>query len=101
MNVLEIKDRHGKSIKLTAEQWKHILLHKVMSGQLENIRSALEFPETIRQSNTDDGVKFYYKTIKDSPVRTKYLFVSVKYLNGEGFVITAFYTNKMKGDKIR
>jgi len=62
MNVLEIKDRHGKSIKLTAEQWKHILLHKVMSGQLENIRSALEFPETIRQSNTDDGVKFYYKT---------------------------------------
>ena len=29
----------------------------------------------------------------------RYLLVSVKYLNGEGFVITSFFTNKITGAK--
>lgn len=101
MNIFEIKDRKGKIVRLTEEQWNHILLHKVMSNQIGNIRSTIEFPETIRQSNTDKDVKFYYKTIKDSPVNAKYLFVAVKYLNGDRYVITAFYANKIKGEAIK
>jgi len=38
-------------------------------------------------------VRFYYKFYKNL---SKYLLVSVKYLNGEGFVITAFYTSKIE-----
>ncbi len=72
-----------------------------MSNQIENIKSTIEFPETVRKSNTGENTKFYYKTIKDSPVKAKYLFVAVKYLNGYGHIITAFYTNKIKGENAK
>jgi hypothetical protein len=32
-------------------------------------------------------------------VSERYLFVSVNYLNGDGFIITSFYTNKITGSK--
>ena len=40
---------------------------------------------------------FSYKYYKERESEAKYLMVVVKYLNSHGFIITSFYTNKIKG----
>ena len=50
-------------------------------------------------SNFSYNTKYLYKEFKDMPPEEKYLFISVKYLNGEGFIITSFFTNKITGLK--
>ena len=91
--VLETKDKSGRIIYLTGERWIHILKHAEMSNQIEQIKDVLLHPDKITDVSYDLDVRFYYKYYKD---RKEYLFISVKYLNGEGFIITSFYTDKIK-----
>ena len=64
-----------------------------MHDQLENIKETLKNPTKITDFEYGSNVKFYYRYYKN---RKKYLFISVKYLNGEGYIITSFYTDKIK-----
>ena len=66
-----------------------------MHSQLENIKTALQNPTAIRYNEEDESVAYFYKEFKDSDVSEKYLLVSVKYLNGEGYIATAFVTRKL------
>ena len=91
--IFEAKDKSGRTIYLTDERWKHILKHQEMSNQTEQIKDTLLQPDKITEVDYDTDVRFYYRYYKD---RKEYLFVSVKYLNGEGFIITSFYTDKIK-----
>ncbi len=94
MTILELKDKSGRLISLNERQWSHILAeHSYLSGSLEWIKDALLAPDKIKASFSDNKVKLYYKYIKSG---SKYLLVVVKYLNNHGFIITAFYTNKLK-----
>ncbi len=63
-----------------------------MSGQMEKIKETLRNPLIIQDFEYYSDVKFYFKYYKDIK---EYLFISVKYLNGEGFVVTSFFTNKI------
>ena len=91
--IFETKDKSGRTIYLTDERWKHILKHQEMSNQTEQIKDTLLQPDKIAKVDYDTDVRFYYRYYKD---RKEYLFISVKYLNGEGFIITSFYTDKIK-----
>ena len=91
--IFESKDKSGRNIYLTDERWKHILKHPEMDNQLEQIKHTLLHPDTITKIEQDPDVRFYYKYYKN---RKEYLFISIKYLNGEGFIITSFYTDKIK-----
>ena len=91
--IFETKEKSGRIIYLTDERWKHILKHQEMSNQLEQIKDTLLHPDKITKVDYDSDVRFYYRYYKD---RKEYLFVSVKYLNGESFIITSFYTDKIK-----
>lgn len=91
--IFETRDKTGRLIYLTDERWRHILKHPEMSNKLQQIKDTLLYPDKITQVNYDLDVRFYYKYYKD---RKEYMFVSVKYLNGEGFIITSFYTDKIK-----
>jgi len=44
----------------------------------------------------DKSLKYYRETRKRYG---RYLLVVVKYLNGEGFIVTSFYTDKIRGAK--
>ena len=68
-------------------------MHPEMSNQIESIKNTLEKPDVIIQFEYDLDVRFYYKYYKE---RKGYLFISVKYLNGKGYIITSFYTDKIK-----
>ena len=91
--IFEAKDKSRRTIYLSDERWKHILKHSEMSNQTEKIKDTLLQPDKITEVDYDPDVRFYYRYYKD---RKEYLFVSVKYLNGEGFIITSFYTDKIK-----
>jgi len=91
--VFETKDKSGRTVYLTDERLAHILKHPEMSDQTEQIKDALLQPDKITDVEYDPDVHFYYRYYKE---RKEYLFVSVKYLNGEGYIITSFYTDKIK-----
>lgn len=100
-NILfEATDKTGRLVYLTKERWHHILKHPEMIGQLERIQDALIKPLLIKKAEFDRNLRYYYSYFKDRTT-ANYLLVLVKYLNGKGFVITAFYTNKIKGQNER
>lgn len=97
--VFVIKDKTGRKIHLSKERWKHILKHPNMHDQLENIKEILQNPATIRYYEENENTRYYYKEFKNRDSSERYLLVSVKYLNGNGFIITSFFTNKITGLK--
>jgi len=58
-----------------------------MSTELEKIKNVLVSPDFIRKSEYDQDVRFYYKYYKNRNSEAKYLLVSIKYLNGKGFIM--------------
>ncbi len=72
---------------------RFILQHQEMTNQVERMRETLQRPDAILNSSTDQQVHYYFRYYKE---RREYLFISVKYLNGDGFIITSHYTDKIK-----
>lgn len=91
--VFEIFDKSGRRIHLSKERWNHILLeHPDISDKLEEIKQILEKPDVVMPHKFDISMRNYYKYYKSEK---SYFMISVKYLNGDGFVATAFYTTKI------
>lgn len=58
-------------------------------------------PDKVKKSKHDPKVLLYYKMYEQTPVTKKYLLVAVKVENGEGFILTSFFTDKIKaGDTL-
>ena len=99
--MILFKDYLGRNIRLTVNRLEHILTRLEMSGQEEKIAETLSAPDKIKKSKHDPNVLLYYKLYKQTPVTKKYLSVIAKVENGEGFILTAFFTNKVKaGDTL-
>jgi len=87
-------DKTGRKIKLTKKQWTHITIkHPDLAGKEEEIKTTLEKPDLIMPHKFDENAANYYKYNKKERA---YLFVAVRYLNGEGFIITTFYTKQIR-----
>ena len=95
-NIFEVIDKTGRRIRLTKERWSHITapisLHPYMTNYLEEVKETLVHPSKIVIHSLDNKKADYYLYLKEKKV---YLLVGVKYLNGEGFVTTAFFTRKL------
>jgi|SRR3989344_6833859 len=91
--IFEVNDKTGRRIRLTQERWTHITspqnLHPYVVNYLERIKQALIQPDIIVPQKFDDTKANYYLFIKE---RKHYLLVAVRYLNGDGYVTTAFIT---------
>ncbi len=97
-----IEDFFQRKVRFTEERWLHIQnTHPEMVFQKENIYRTLKTPDEINVSNTDVEVELFYKRFTNSPVGDKFLCVLVKNLNIDLFVITAYFTDKVKkGNKL-
>lgn len=62
-----------------------------MQNTLNIIEETIKNPQKITDYLPDPDVKYYYRHCKSRKSKAKYLRVIVKYLNGEGFVITAYF----------
>ena len=84
-------------VRTTTGYWEYLITmkHPVMKGKEDMVKAALQFPDEIRQSKTDKDVFLYYKQFD------KLYCVVVKHIGMEGFLITAYPTDKVKeGDSI-
>ena len=90
--IFEVIDKTGRKIRLTKERWTHITSpsspHAYMTNYLSEIEETLTRPDKIINSIYDNAKVNYYKYYKS---RKQYLKIIVKYLNGEGFLVTTYY----------
>ena len=93
-NIFEISDKTGRRIRLTKTQFKHVICHKGMENEIEKIKDTLLNPLRIVPHETGE-LYDYYRYYKDRKKKAKFLQVVVKYLNGEGFIITAYFVRKI------
>ena len=90
-------DIHNRQIRLTDERREHIEVdHPEMFGQIDRIRETLLNPDVIVRSRTDSEVELFYRYYDTTPVTEKYLCVVV---NDDIFIITAYFTDKIKRDE--
>ncbi len=94
-NIFEIPDKTGRRIKLTRTQFKHVICHKGMENEIEKIKDTLTNPLKIVPHEIGE-LYDYYNYYKDRKKKAKFLQVVVKYLNGNGFVITAYFVRSMR-----
>ena len=92
-----IIDYANRTVRLTDERLLHILEHSEMAGQVRRIREVLQKPDFVYTSHKDSSVHVYYRHYSRSPVGSKHLMVAVKILEQDAFVITAFFTDEVKG----
>jgi hypothetical protein len=95
------KDIHNRNIRLTEERQEHIETdHPEMSGQINKIQETVSNPDKIVRSRTDPDVELFYRHYDATPVTEKYLCVVVKVLVDDIFIITAYFTDKIKKGEI-
>ncbi len=91
--IFEVIDKTGRKIHLSKERWKHICAkHSDMTDKVEYIKNTLRNPTLIIPHKFADDMRNYYLYYKPEKC---YFLVSVKYLNHEGYVTTAFMTKKI------
>ena len=89
----------GFHVRVSHAYWQIIISikHPIMAGHEMDVKTALEHPEEICQSRTDEKVYLFYKTQR----KGRWVCAVSKNLDGEGFLITAYPTDSIKaGDKI-
>jgi len=93
--IFEVMDKTRRNIRLTGKQWSHIRMDHPEVEDEEVIKDAIKNPDKITQPY--EGTKhYYYKYFKHRKSSDKYLMVIVNYLNGEGFIITAYYVSHIR-----
>ena len=94
VDIFEVIDKSKRKIRLSTERWKHIQAEHSQINDIEELKQALISPLRITPSKYDpEQVCYYYRYNKN---RKRYLFVAVKYLNGDGFIVTAYYLRKIQ-----
>lgn len=89
MNIA--KSINGVSIRFTEERWQHITLgHPELADYYYEILDTVENPEVIIQG--DSGGLIAIRSIE----MRKFIVVIYKELGKEGFIITAYLTNKIQ-----
>jgi len=100
MITFEIFDKFNRKIILTQIRLGHILKRMEMANEMERIKETLLSPDEIRKSLQNDFIWLYYKHYSTTPVTEKYMVVVAKILNKEGYLLTAFYTDRIKKGEI-
>ena len=85
-----------KRVYVTKTRWNLIIKtkHLEFEGKEKDIKETLTNPDEIRLSKSDDSVYLYYRHYGKLS-----LSVVVKHKDGEGFIITTYYTDRIKEGK--
>jgi len=94
--VLEVADKTGRTVFLTEERYKHIKKHPEMQNTISIIEETIKNPQKIVSLSFDNSIHYFYSHHKNRKSKAKYLRVVVKYTNGEGFIITAYFVEEMR-----
>lgn len=89
----EVKSKLNKMVRVTKSHWDLITLVKppIIRGKESLVKKCLQYPDEVRLSQEDKSVCLYYVRWEQY-----YLCVVVKHLNGGGYIITIYVTDKIK-----
>lgn len=89
----EVESKLRVKISITKSRWNKIvkIKHPEVEGSEENIKRTLENPNEIRLSKKDSSVYLYYRLFGKL-----FLCTIAKHNNGEVFIITAYYADRIK-----
>jgi len=91
--LFEVKSKVGRTIRVTESYWETISKrkHPSVAGMVKEARLTLAEPDEVRRSRFDTSIYLYYRRLDDTLIC-----VVAKHLNEEGFVVTAYLTDKIK-----
>jgi len=93
--IFETTDKTGRKIRLTKERWSYIRQHHAEVEDPEEIKETLQRPDSFILDERE-GVRYSFKFFKHKKHKSKFLKVVVKYLNGEGFVISSHFVRSIR-----
>lgn len=93
-------DLFDRKIILTDEIKGHILKRPEMIDQDNKIKETLSAPELLKRSVSEEKVVIYYKYYIKTPVTHKYLAVIVMISEKQNFIISAYFTDRIKKGEI-
>ena len=94
--IFEVKDKTGRKIRLTKKQWTHInKKHPAIANYLDEIKETIENPDAVIESE-EENVYLYYKYYKRLKSPYNYILAIVKYLNGEGYIMSAYFEKNIR-----
>jgi len=98
--VFEVAAYDGRRIRLTEAQWLHmVFFHPEVEGEQDKVKKVLVEPEIVVEGVTED-TRICYRFYSSTLVSSKYLAVVIKVLNGEGFIITSYFTERVRRGKV-
>jgi len=98
--VFEVRDYDRRRIRLTEVQWLHIVFfHPEVESEQVKIREVLKNPEVVVEGAAKD-TRICYRFYKSTPVASKYLAVVAKVSDKEGFIITGYFTERVRRGKV-
>ena len=91
--LFEVRSRLGRRIRTTRSYWKMVATkkHPAVAGMIEDVKLTLIDPDEVRRSRYDTSIHLYYKRLDD-----RFICVAAKHLNEDGFLVTAYLTDKIK-----
>ena len=92
----EVVSKLNKEIYVTKSRWSLIIKtkHLEIEGKEKEVKETLSNPDEVRLSKREASVYLYYKHYGRLS-----LSVVVKNKNGEWFIITSYYTDRIKEGK--
>ena len=89
--IFEVTDRSRRKIRLTKTRWEHITTkHPYMSNYLVDVEETTKNPKKIVRRDIGEIFDFY-NYYKHKKGKFKFLKIVVKYLNGDGFILSAYF----------
>lgn len=88
----------GALVKTTRGYWEVItnIKHHSVSGKENLVKQTLANPHEIRISKKDKSVYLFYRKYRD-----KFLCVIARISKKEGYIITVYYTKKIKEGELK
>jgi len=93
----EVISKFDKKISFTEGKYEHVCKrHPEVVGEIKKMKETLVSPQIVRRSLYDEKVWLFYCFFENTSVTKKYLMVAARILNDEGFVVTSYFTDKVK-----
>ncbi len=94
--VFEVAAYDGRIVRLSETQWRHILFfHPEVESEQMKIKEVVQKPEVVLEGAAKD-TRVCYRFYPSTPVTSKYLAVVIKVLDREVFIITSYFTERMR-----
>ena len=96
--AFKVKAKQGSLITTTRAYWDIIthIKHPSIKGKEKQVKETLSLPDQIRISKKDTAVYLFYKKY-----RNKFLCAVARIHKNKGFIITAYYTKKIKEGQLQ